>query len=119
MDIKKSKFLEDRFKLSSFSLKIYNVNAGNRRYASVSSARTGAKIHQIANQKRSYIEKYVNIIYALGLAHVKFDVWIEVDLLPFYSTQIVGFHMTSLKLKLRNYRSYRDLLSRCIKAGEN
>ena len=54
-------------------------------YASVSSARTGAKIHQIANQKRDYIEKYVNIIYALGSAHVKFDVWIEVDLLPFYS----------------------------------
>ena len=43
-------------------------------YASVSSARTGAKIHQIANQKRDYIEKYVNIIYALGSAHVKFDV---------------------------------------------
>ena len=37
----------------------------------------------MANQKRGYIEKYVNIIYALGLAHVKFDVWIEVDLLPF------------------------------------
>ena len=54
-------------------------------YASVSSARTGAKIHQIANQKRDYIEKYVNIIYALGSAHVKFEVWIEVDLLPFYS----------------------------------
>ena len=28
MAIKKSKFLEDRFELSSFSLKIYNVNAG-------------------------------------------------------------------------------------------
>ena len=28
MDIKKSNFLEDR--LSSFSLKIYNVNAGNQ-----------------------------------------------------------------------------------------
>ena len=27
MDIKKSNFLEDRFELSSFSLKIYNVNA--------------------------------------------------------------------------------------------
>ena len=38
-------------------------------YASVSSARTGAKIHQIANQKRDFIEKYVNIIYALGSAH--------------------------------------------------
>ena len=35
MDIKKSNFLEDRFNLSSFSLKIYNVNAANRRYASV------------------------------------------------------------------------------------
>ena len=45
MYIKKSKFLEDRFKLSGFSLKIYNVNVGNRRYASVSSAHTGAKIH--------------------------------------------------------------------------
>ena len=45
MDIKKSNSLEDRFKLSGFSLKIYNVNAGNRRYASLSSARTGAKIH--------------------------------------------------------------------------
>ena len=44
MDIKKSKFLEDRFKLSGFSLKIYNVNIGNHRYASVSSAPTGAKI---------------------------------------------------------------------------
>ena len=30
MDIKKSNFLEDRFELSSFSLKIYNVNAGNQ-----------------------------------------------------------------------------------------
>ena len=28
MDIKKSNFLEDGFELSSFSLKIYNVNAG-------------------------------------------------------------------------------------------
>ena len=45
MAIKKKKLLEDRFKLSSFSLKIYNVNAGNRRYASVSSGRKGAKTH--------------------------------------------------------------------------
>ena len=45
MDIKKSNVLEDRFKLSSFSLKIYNVNAGNRRYASVSSVVKGAKTH--------------------------------------------------------------------------
>ena len=45
MDIKKSNFLEDRFKLSSFSLKIYNENAGNHRYASVSSVRIGAKTH--------------------------------------------------------------------------
>ena len=30
MDIKKSKLLEDRFGLPSFSLKIYNVNAGNQ-----------------------------------------------------------------------------------------
>ena len=44
MDIKKSSFLEDRFKLSSFSLKIYtDVNAGNLRYPSVTSVRTGAK----------------------------------------------------------------------------
>ena len=43
-------------------------------YASVSSVRKGAKTHRIANQKRGYIEKYVNIIYALGSAHVKFDV---------------------------------------------
>ena len=64
MDIKKSNFLKDRFKLSSFSLNIYNVIAGNRRYASVSS---------------------VPKIYALGSAHVKFDVWIEVDFLPVYS----------------------------------
>ena len=45
MDIKKSNFLEDCFQLSSFSLKIYNVNSGNRRYASVSSVRTGMKTH--------------------------------------------------------------------------
>ena len=45
MDIKNSSSLEDRFKPSGFSLKIYNVNAGNRRYASLSSARTGTKIH--------------------------------------------------------------------------
>ena len=43
MDIKKSSFLEDRFNLSSFSLKIFNVNAGNRRYAFVSSVRKDAK----------------------------------------------------------------------------
>ena len=40
MDIKKSNILQHRFKLSSFGLKIYNVNAGidagNRRYASFS-----------------------------------------------------------------------------------
>ena len=46
MDIKKSNFfLEDRFKLSSFSLKIYNMNAGNRRYVSVTYVHTGAKTH--------------------------------------------------------------------------
>ena len=45
MDIKKRNSLEDRFKLFGLSLKIYNVNAGNHRYASMSSARTGAKIH--------------------------------------------------------------------------
>ena len=82
MDIKKRNFLKDHFKLSSFSLKIYIVTAGNRPYASVSSVRKGAKTHWIANQKRGYIENYVNIIYALGSAHEKFDVWIAVDLLP-------------------------------------
>ena len=30
MDIKKGNFLEDRFELSSFSLKMYNVNAGKQ-----------------------------------------------------------------------------------------
>ena len=59
MDIKKTKFLKDRFKLSSFSVNIYNVIAGNHRYASVSFVRKGAKTHLIANQKRGYIEKYV------------------------------------------------------------
>ena len=88
MDIKKSNCLKDRFKLSSFSLKIYKVNAGNRRHASVISVRKGAKTHKIA-QKRGYIEKYFNIIYALGSAHVKFDLWIEIDLLPFYLTSSV------------------------------
>ena len=48
MDIKKSNFLKDRFKPSSFSIKIYNMNAGNCCYASVSSVR-----------KRGYIEQYV------------------------------------------------------------
>ena len=43
MNIKKSNFLEDCFKLSSFSLKIYNVNADNHRYASLTSVSTGAK----------------------------------------------------------------------------
>ena len=75
MEIKKSNFLEDPFKLSSFY-------ADNRRYASVSSVRTGAKTHLIANQKRGYIEKYVNIIYALGSAHVNFAVLFA----GFYST---------------------------------
>ena len=45
MDIEKNNFLKDRFKLSCFSLKIYNLNAGNRRYASASSVRKGAKTH--------------------------------------------------------------------------
>ena len=45
MDLKKSNLLEDRFKLSSFRLKIDKVNAGNRRYASVSFVRIGAKSH--------------------------------------------------------------------------
>ena len=59
MEIKKSNFLEDPFKLSSFY-------ADNRRYASVSSVSTRLKTHQRANQKRGYIEKYVNIIDALA-----------------------------------------------------
>ena len=82
MEIKKSNFLEDPFKLSSFY-------ADNRRYASVSSVRTGAKTHLIANQKRGYIEKYVNIIYALGSAHVKFDVSSRSIFCPFHSTRSV------------------------------
>ena len=45
MDVTKGNFLEDRFKLSSFSLKICEVIAGNCRYASVSSVRTGVKTH--------------------------------------------------------------------------
>ena len=45
MDVKKSNILEHRFKLSSFGLKICNVNAGNRRYTSVSSVHEGAKTH--------------------------------------------------------------------------
>ena len=44
------------------------------RYASVSSVHKGAKTHEIANWKRGYIKKYVNIIYALGSAHVKFNI---------------------------------------------
>ena len=55
----------------------------------MSSVSTDLKTHQRANQKRGYIEKYVNIIDALGSAHVKYDVRIEVDLLPFYSTSSV------------------------------
>ena len=47
--IKKTNFLKDRFKLPSFSLKIYSVNAGNRRHASVISVRKGAKTYKIAN----------------------------------------------------------------------
>ena len=77
-------------------------------YASVSSARTGAKIHQIANQKRDYIEKYVNIIYALGSAHVKFDVWVEVDLLPFYSRGSIRqaqSNRTAESTQIQKYRS--------------
>ena len=35
MDIKKDNLLEDRFELSSFSLKIYNVNAGNQLVSAV------------------------------------------------------------------------------------
>ena len=59
----------------------------------MSSVRTGIKSPYtcIANQKRGYNEKYVNIIYELGSAHVKFDVRIEVDLLPFYSTSSVEY----------------------------
>ena len=59
MDIKKNDFLKDRFKLSSFSLKIYNVNAGNHLHASVISVRKGVKTYKIANQKPGYVKKYV------------------------------------------------------------
>ena len=38
---------------------MYDVNAGNYRYASVSSVCAGAKTHRIANQKHGDI----NIIY--------------------------------------------------------
>ena len=89
MDIKKSNILEHRLKLSSFGLKIYKVNAGNRQLRFGEFCPQWRENHWIANQKRGYIEKYVNIIYALGSAYVKFDVWIEVDLLPFYSTSSV------------------------------
>ena len=68
MDIKKSNFLKDRFKLSSFSLRIYNANAGNRRYASVSSVRKGAKTHQIANHTRGFIE---NLCIRFGTCEVR------------------------------------------------
>ena len=43
MDIKRSNLLEDHFKLSSFSLEINHVNAGNRRYVSVSSVHKARK----------------------------------------------------------------------------
>ena len=36
----------------------------------MSSVWRGAKTHYIANQKRGYIKKYVNIIYELGSGHV-------------------------------------------------
>ena len=65
--LKKSKFVENRLKVSGFSLKIYNVNAGNRRsLLSVLPPQARKSTIKIANQKRSYIEKYVNIIYAHG-----------------------------------------------------
>ena len=56
MDIKKSNILEHRFKLSSFGLKIYNVNAGNHRYASVSSVCKGVKKkpHNSQSEARLY-----------------------------------------------------------------
>ena len=67
------------FLLPCFLGRLQSMIAG---YASVSSARTGVKIPQIANQKRDFIEKYVNIIYALGSAHVNFAVLFA----GFYST---------------------------------
>ena len=73
MDIKKSNFLKDRFELSSFILKIYNVNAGPQRCEKPLNSQSEARLY------------YVNVIYALGSAHVK----IEIDLLPFYSTSSV------------------------------
>ena len=45
MDIKESNILEHCFKLFSFSLRVYNVNSGNRRYALVSSVHKGTKTH--------------------------------------------------------------------------
>ena len=56
MDIKKSNFLEDRFELSSFSLKIYNVNAGNQTVTVVTlvwDLSAQARKPTVANQKRS------------------------------------------------------------------
>ena len=75
MDIKKSNFLKDRFELSSFILKTYNVNAGPQRCEKPLNSQSEARLYW----------KYVNVIYALGSAHVK----IEIDLLPFYSTSSV------------------------------
>ena len=88
MDIKKSNFLKDRFKLSSFSLKIYNVTAGNRlRFCEFCPQRRENPLNSQSEARLYWKVRY--IIYALGSAHVKFDVWIEVDILPFYPTSSV------------------------------
>ena len=66
MDIKKSNFLKDCFKLSSFSLNICNVNAGNRCYASLRFCEFCPQRGENplnSKSKRGYIEKYVRIIY--------------------------------------------------------
>ena len=41
----------------------------------------------------------LNVTYAFGSAHVKFDVWIEVELLPFYSTGAVELNGGSTQIQ--------------------
>ena len=88
MDIKKSNFIEDHFKLSSFSKKLTTrMLVKSLRFCEFCPHRRENPPY--SNQKCGYIEKSVNIIYELGSAHVKFNEWIEVNLLPFYSTSSV------------------------------
>ena len=80
------------------------------RYASVSSVHKGAKTHQIANQKRGYIEKYVKIIYGCEVRRknrsrsfaVLFDKLsrVERQSRPRYKSAILidGFHCDVIKL---------------------